>query len=223
MTVRTRGENVMRRRKIYILSAFLAALVLTACASTRVTSDWSDPSYGKQPAKVLVLSSAKQTADLRLIEEEFAAELKSSGVDAVPGYTVLPEGKRIDREAVEAKARELGADAVLVAKLVDKKTERDYVPGTAYGPPAGYYGYSGYYPGAYGGFYGAYPGGYSPGYVTERVYGIAEATLYDMATGKPVWAATTETEMRGNNSKEITSYVEQVVNAMKKKELIPSG
>jgi hypothetical protein len=207
-----------------MLSVFLAALVLTACASTRVTSDWSDPSYGKQPAKVLVLSSAKQTADLRLVEEAFAAELKSSGVDAVPGYTVLPEGKRIGKEAVEAKARDIDADALLVAKLVDRKTERDYIPGAAYGPPAGYYGYSGYYPGLYGGFYDAYPGGgYSAGYVTERVYGIAEATLYDLATGKPVWSATTETEMRGNNRKEIKSYVEQVVKAMKKKDLIPSG
>lgn len=210
------------KQKTYMLSAFLAALVLTACASTRVTSDWSDPSYNKQPAKVLVMSSVEQTADLRLIEDELAAELKSSGIDAIPGYTVLPEGKRIDREAVEAKAKELGADAVLVAKLVDRKTERDYVPGNVYGPPAGYYGYSGFYPGP--GFYGAYPGGaYSSGYVTERVYGIAEATLYDLAIGKPVWSATTETEMRGNNRKEIKSYVEQVVKAMKKQELIPSG
>jgi hypothetical protein len=199
-----------------MLPVILASvLVLASCASTRVTSDWADPSYQKKPGKVLVVTSAEQNANLRLVEEEFVNQLKSSGVDAVPGYTVLPESARGDKAAVEAKARELGADAVLATRLVDRRTERDYVPG-------GYYG-AGPYGGYYGGYYGAHPGGYAPGYVTERMYVIAQADLYDVTTGKPVWSAATETELHGDNRNEIKSFVDQVVKSLQEKDVIPGG
>ena len=201
--------------KQMLLTFVAAALVLASCSSTRVTSDWADQSYQKKPGKVMVVALAQQNADLRLVEDEFVNQLKSSGVDAVPSYAVLPDTAQRDKTAVEAKARELGADAVLVTRLVDRKTEREYVPGTPYGP--------GPYGGYYGGYYGAHPGGYSPGYVTEREYGIADANLYDVTTGKPVWSAVTETEMHGNNRKEIRSFVDQVVKDLKKKDMIPSG
>ncbi len=224
----------MRTNYTYMrVTLIAAALVLASCASTRVTSDWADESYRKQPNKVVVMALMDQIAERRLIEDEFVSEFKSSGVEALASYAVLPEAKPGDREAIAAKVRELGADALLMARLVDRKTERDYVPGAPYIPPASYYDLHsyygrfyppGFYSGPYAGFYsGAYPGGYSPGYVTERVYGIAEANLYDVTTGKLVWSAVTETEMRGNNRKEIKSYVDQVVKSLRKKNLVPSG
>ena len=228
------GDKGMRTKITYMrLTLIAAALVLASCASTRVTSDWLDESYQKKPNKVVVMALVDQSADRRLIEDEFVGELKKSGVEALPGYAVLPEARPGDREAAAAKVKELGADALLITRLVDRKTERDYVPGTPSLPPAGYYDWHSYYgrfhhpglyPGPYAGYYsGAYPGGYSRGYVTERVYGIAEANLYDVTTGKLVWSAVTETEMRGDNRDEIKSYVDQIVKSLRKKNLVPNG
>lgn len=214
------------------LMLIAAMLILASCASTRVTSDWVDESYRQKPDKVVVMALIDENANRRLIEDEFVAELKKSGVEALASYAVLPEAKPGDKEAVAAKVKELGANALLITRLVDRKTERDYVPGTPYIPPAGYYDWHsyygrfyppGFYPGPYAGYYsGGYPGGYSPGYVTERVYGIAEANLYDVTTGKLVWSAVTRTEMRGNERKEIKSYVDKVVKSLKQKNLLPN-
>lgn len=213
-----------------------ALLIASSCASTRVTSDWKDESYVKKPGKILVLALLNDGAQRRLMEDELVSQLKSEGIDAIPGYTVLPEGKPQDKEVIAAKVREVGADTLLLTRLVDKKTVQEYVPGTPYYPPTAYHDWYGYY----GGFYPAYPGyargyapggpppyppgyppGYSPGYTTETVYNIAEANLYDAATGKIVWSARTESQAQGNDERAIKSYVSQIMKSLRKQNVIP--
>ena len=206
------------------LSLIAAAMLLaTACATTKVTSDWKDPSYAKKPGKMLVMALLDDGGQRRLLEDELTNKLKSAGVDAVPGYTVLPETGTAAKEVIEAKVRELGADSVFMTRLVDRRKVEQYVPGSgAYYPPSGYhsmYGYYGYQPYAYG--YGAGGvGPYTPGYTKETVYNIAEANLYDAATGKLVWSARTESEMRGNDRKAVDSYASQIVKSLKKQGLV---
>lgn len=210
-----------------------AMFVVTACATTKVTSDWKDPSYSKKPGKVLVLALLNDGGQRRLLEDELAGRMKSAGMDAIPSYTVLPEAGPADKEVVAAKVRELGADAVFTTRLVDRKTVQEYVPGTAYYPPAGYHDLYSYYDGfyrpyapGYGGYppgYGAggvAPPGYSPGYTRETVYNIAEANLYDAATGTLVWSARTESEMRGNDRKAVNSYASEIMKSLQKQGLV---
>ncbi len=206
-----------------------AMFVVTACATTKVTSDWKDPSYGKKPGKVLVLALSNDGGQRRLLEDELAGRMKSAGMDAIPGYTVLPEDGRANKEVVAAKVRELGADAVFTNRLVDRKTVQEYVPGTPYYPPEAYHDLYGYYDGfypPYGPGYGGYGAGgvppprYSPGYTRETVYNIAEANLYDAATGTLVWSARTESEMRGNDRKAVNSYASEIMKSLQKQGLV---
>jgi hypothetical protein len=200
-------------------------LVSAACATTRVTSDWREESYQKKPEKILVLALLNETTRQRLVEDQLAGQLKESGIHAIAGYTVLPEGKPADREVLSGKVRELGADALLMTKLVDRKTVREYVPGTPYYPPTAYRDwysyYGGFYPGYSPGYAPGYPHAYTPGYTTETLYNIAEANLYDAATGKIVWSAVTETEMRGNDEKAIKTYASKIVKSLRKQGLVP--
>jgi hypothetical protein len=216
--------------------ALAALLIISACATTRVTSDWKESSYRKKPQNILVLSLTKDGAERRLMEDELASRLKSAGVTAVPSYTVLPGAGPADKETIAAKVRELGADAVLTTRLVDRKTVEEYVPGAAYYPPASYYNLYGYYDGFYppyppgytyppgygaGGYAPPYPPpAYPPGYTKETVYNIAEANLYDGATGKLVWSARTETEMGGNDRKAVKSYTSKIVKTLEKRGLV---
>jgi hypothetical protein len=217
-------KSTFRIMKIAVIAV---ALFITSCASTRVTSDWKDESYQKKPEKVVVMALLNEAAERRLMEDEFVGALNAAGINALPGYAVLTEGKP-DKEIVAAKVRELGADTLLMTKLVDRKTERNYVPGTPYLPPASYYDWYGYYGGFYPpppGYYpgyppGYYPPGYSPGYLVERVYDVAEANLYDVKTGKLVWSAVTENEIRGNDRKAIKSYVSEILKSLRKKNLV---
>jgi len=185
----------------------LGALLATACATTQLTSVWKDPSYQTRPAKVMVIGVAKNPLNRRLFEDEFVLQLKARGTKAIASYTVLSDKQQDDQAAIAAKVKTLGADTVLITRLVSKKTVQFYVPGTVYYPPPYYYNWPDYY--GYG-----YRYLYSPGYIAEDQYAVIETNLYETGTDKLVWAATSETAMNDADHKLIKSYIGIMVNSM---------
>jgi len=185
----------------------LAAMLVTACATTQLNSVWKDPSYQTRPARVMVIGVAKKPLKRRLFEDEFVVQLKAHGTEAIASYTVLPDKKQDDQAAIAAKVKELGADTVLITRQVSKKTVKTYVPGTVYYPPP----YYGTWPDYYG--YG-YRYMYSPGYIAEDEYAVIETNLYETRNDKLVWAASSETVMSDSNQSLIKTYVGVMVNAM---------
>ena len=185
----------------------LAAMLVTACATTQLNSVWKDPSYQTRPARVMVIGVAKKPLKRRLFEDEFVVQLKAHGTEAIASYTVLPDKKQDDQVVIAAKVKELGADTVLITRQVSKKTVKTYVPGTVYYPPP----YYGTWPDYYG--YG-YRYMYSPGYIAEDEYAVIETNLYETRHDKLVWAASSETVMSDSNQSLIKTYVGVMVNAM---------
>jgi hypothetical protein len=192
--------------KVYGLF-ILIPLMVTACASTQLTSVWRDPSYQTRPEKIMVVGVARNPINRRLFEDEFVRQLKSRGTDAIASYTVIPDKQQDDQEAIANKVKELGADTVLITRLVSKKIVQVYVPGTAYYPPP----YYGRWPDYYG--YG-YRYMYTPGYIAEDQYAIIETNLYDAKSDKLVWAASSETGIGDSNQNLIQSYISVMVNNM---------
>ncbi len=183
------------------------AILVTACATTELTSVWKDPAYQARPAKVMVIGVAKSPQIRRLFEDEFVNQLKAHGTDAIASYTVLPDLQPNDQGAIAAKVKEMGADSVLITRLVSKKTVQVYVPGTTYAPPPYYGTWSGYY--GYG-----YSNMYSPGYVAEDEYAVIETNLYETGNDKLVWTALSETVMGDSDQNLIASYIDVMVKAM---------
>jgi len=183
------------------------ALLLSACASTQLTSVWKDPSYRTRPAKILVIGMAKSPLNRRLFEDEFVRQLKSRGTDAIASYTVLPDEQQGNQAAIAKKVAELGADTVLITRLVSKKVVQVYVPGTPYYPPPFYDTWPNYY--VYG-----YRYMYTPGYVTNDEYAVIETNLYDAKTDKLIWAASSETGINDSDKNLIKSYIKVMVNNM---------
>jgi len=191
----------------------LMALLITACATTKFTSVWKDPSYRGQPRKIMVIGVAKKAINKRIFEDEFVQQLKARGTDAVASYTVMPDEKQADNTAIAATMKEQGADVVLISRLASKKTVHTYVPGTVTYPPAYYGTWRDYY--GYG-----YQAVYTPGYVAEDEYALMETNLYDADSGKLIWSASSETEIRGSDQNRIKSYVGVMVNAMAEQRLL---
>jgi hypothetical protein len=183
------------------------ALLLPACASTKLTSVWKDPSYQSRPSKILVIGMARSPLNRRLFEDEFVRQLKSRGTDAIASYTVIPDVKQGDQAVIAKKVAELGADAVLITRLVSKKVVQVYVPGTPYYPPPFYDTWPDYY------IYG-YRYMYTPGYITNDEYAVIETNLYDAKTDKLIWAASSETGINDSNQNLIKSYIKVMVNNM---------
>jgi hypothetical protein len=185
----------------------LAAMLVTACATTQLNSVWKDPSYQARPARIMVIGMSRNPLNRRLFEDEFVVQLKARGTEAISSYTVLPDKQRDDQAAIAAKVKELGADTILITRLVSKKTVQTYVPGTIYYPPPNY----GTWPDYYG--YG-YRYMYSPGYIAEDEYAVIENNLYETRHDKLVWAASSETVMRDSYQDMIKSYIGIMVKAM---------
>jgi len=193
-------------RNPFVLPILMVMLV-AACATTQVKSVWKDPTYQVRPAKIFVIGMAKNPGVRRLFEDEFVMQLKAHGTEAVSSYTALPDKQLNDEQLIAAKVKELGADTILITRLVSKKTVQVYVPGTAYSPPAYYGTWSGYY--GYG-----YSNMYSPGYYAEDEYAVIESNMYDTGNDKLVWSASSETVMGDSNQELIKTYIETMVNTM---------
>ncbi len=191
----------------------LIAMAAMACATTSLTAAWKDPSYQGHPQRIMVIGVAKRPLIKRLFEDEFTRQIKARGTDAIASYTVIPDDKQSDQTVIAAKMKEVGADAVLITRLVSKKTVQVYVPVGPYYPPPYYGTWPDYY--AYG-----YRSIYAPGYVAEDEYAVVETNLYCCKDDKLLWSASSETQIRGSDVRLIKSFVGVMVNAMIQQDLL---
>jgi len=203
---------MIRTSRNLIIGLFIAMLI-TACATTKLTSVWKDQSYQKKPLKIMVIGIARKPVNKRIFEDEFVRQLQELGTNAIAGYTVLPDLQQPDYGVIADKMKEYGADAVLITRLVNKKTLKTYVPGTVYNPPVDYYNWRDYH--RYG-----YQAVYTPGYTVEDEYAVVETNLYDAGTEKLVWSVSSETEIRGTDQSLIKSFIRTMVNAMSNEGLL---
>ena len=183
------------------------AMLVTACATSQLNAVWKDPSYQARPHRVMVIGVAKNPVNRRIFEDEFVRQLNTHGTEAIASYAVLPDRQEGDHAVIAAKLAQLGADTVLITRMVSKKTVQFYVPGTAYYPPP----YYGTWPDYYG--YG-YQAMYTPGYMAEEEFAVIETNLYEARNDKLVWSASSETGLSGPDQNRIKSYIGTMVKTM---------
>jgi hypothetical protein len=195
-----------------LLPILAATLMLTACAATRIINQWSNPDYAVGSfKKILVIGVSKQTSIRRIFEDEFVAQLKALGVDAVPSYEFIPEDGQVLESRLRETVKQVGADAVILTRLVRVEKKADVVPGP-YGPfPA--FGFYRWYSSAWVGFY-------EPPRVNFYDIYISETSLYDVAKDRLVWRGIAKTTDLGDIGKEMKEYVEVVIRALNKKNLL---
>jgi hypothetical protein len=191
-------------------------MILAACATTEIKTVWIDGSYKGGPLlKILVMGLAKDQTIKRLYEDEFVNQLKAHGVQAVPSYSVIPQEKMGDENYISEKGKELGIDAALVTRLVDRKTIQTYYPPETFYTPAPYYrGWHGYYRSSYDYMV-------SPGYIATDEAVVLETNIYSMQTNQLIWSALSETFLEGSSKKLIQSLVQKLISDMAAKDLLP--
>jgi len=185
----------------------VVAMLLTSCVTTQINTVWKEPSYQSRPAKIMVIGVAKNPLNRRIFEDEFVTQLKIHGTEAIASYAVLPDRQQEDHVVIAAKVKDLGADAILITRLVSKKIVKTYVPPSPYFPPP----YYGTWPDYYG--YG-YRYMYMPGYIAEDEYAVIETNLYEANSDKLIWAASSETGIRDSKQAQIREYIGVMVKNM---------
>jgi len=189
-----------KARQMLFFLLLITSLLASACATTAVTNAWRDPTYQGPIKKVLVIGVSQKKAVQRFFEDEFVRQLRAAGTDAIAGYTILPYEEDINKDFIAAKAKESGADTVLVTRPLGRTTERTYVPGQVYAVPAPYYRWGSYYGQAY-----------SPGYVVEDEYVYVETNLFDLQSEKLIWSAQSETLLSAGNRGLIESFIKTII------------
>lgn len=185
-------------------------LLLTSCSATTMSAVWKDPNYqGGKLKKVLVVGVAKDDVIRRLFEDEFTRQLKAHGTDAYPSYSMIPSTEMLDEDTVNAKTANLGMDAILVTRFVNKKKETVYTPGTTY--------YA-------GGWYNWYSRGYgyatSPGYYSEYEVISLSTNIYDTQSGKMIWSGMSDTVTGGSVQVEIKELIDAITKSLTANQLI---
>jgi hypothetical protein len=194
------------------LPILAAALLFTACATTKIINQWSDPSYTSPSFKrIIVIGVSKQNSIRRTFEDEFVAQLKALGIDAVPSYLFIPEAGQVEESRLKQAVKQAGADAVIMTRLVRVEKKAEMTPGR-YSPFPGF-GFYRWYSSAWVGFYEP------PRLDFYDIY-ISETSLYDVMNDRLVWSGIAKTTDIGDIQKEIKEYVQTVIKALTERNLL---
>ena len=147
----------------------------------------------------------------------------------VSSYKDLRSASDADLKAVSERVLANGADSVLMARMLGKRTEQVVTPGRISGYSSGPYGYPGsnayappdpYYRN-WGSYYDRrFEATYEPATVTEFQVATIEANLYDAKSGELIWSAQLETVVDANLQKLITDFVTTVIKDLQRQGLI---
>lgn len=191
----------------------LMTVLITACSTINVKAAWKNPAYLNHPQKIMVIGLSKSTAIRRVFEDEFVRQIRIRGADAIASYTVLPDTDKNDQEAIAEKLTELGADTVLITRLVSKRNVRIHVHGTTFIIPPFHEKWRNYYTHEYQIIR-------TPGYDIEEEFALLETNLYDAASDDLIWTAWSEAGIAGATQSLIKSYIGAMVKNMADQKLL---
>ena len=198
---------------VRILTMLIAVQVVAGCATTTpIVSEWRNPAYSSASFRRIVVGSlGGDTSIRRNFEDEFVAQLRAAGIDALPSYRVIPDDEKIDETKLKQAAQKSGADAALFARLIQVEEKRQYGPS--------------YFPNTSFGIFGSHVGaswyglGGAPSVYRYNEY-VSETTLFDMGKNEVVWTGTIKTTEPENVRTAIKSYVDTVMKTLQEKNLI---
>ena len=203
-------------------TAAFCMLIAASCSLTNLNAVWKDPQYqGGKLENILVVGESSNQVVRRIFEDEFTARLKTRGTNAIPSYTIFPSENTLDKDAIESKSRDLGIDAMLIARVVDTKTKKQLTPA-----PSNYYYRDIYFydwPNPNSRFYsGSFPGRYYNDRLYYSEYEVVnlETNLYETQNGKLIWSALSDTVLGGSSELEISSIVEKIMKNLSENQLI---
>jgi len=178
---------------IFCMLAAIYMLFSASCSTTTMKIVWKNKNYqGEKLKKIFVIGVAENPTMRRVFEDEFAKQLKAHGTNAVSSYSLIPSKELIDRDTVESKMKIVGADAVIVTSLLDRKNRRIY-DSNSLGYTRGWYR-------TYSQYHEAVQYRESRGDYYEYEVVTLETNLYEIRNGKIIWSGLSETHLDSSPS-----------------------
>jgi hypothetical protein len=199
-------KPLAKRLALFLIACFCLP---ASCATTKMTDVWRNDTFRGTIRKVVVIGIFPEPDTRKIFEGEFAARLKERGVDATASYKIVSDAELPDKEVVIERIRKLGADAVLVTRVVDMETVKTHVPGQAYVVPIYYSDYGTYY---------TYIS--KPGYTVQEGHADTETNLYGLGDGKLIWSGRSKTKFSATRYELIQAFVNIMIDGLSDAKLI---
>jgi len=188
-------------RNLLPVLAPISAILLSACASTKMEAQWSNPEFRNAKLRdqsVLVACQARDFTVQAVCEDQIASQLAARGVKPIK-FAVANTGTAPTNEAIDAAAKRANARAVY------RTTLSTSIPTVSPGPTIGIgVGGGGYRGGAAGGI--SMPIG---GSTVSEAY-AADTAIVDVATGKLMWSGRATSPTGGD----VTSQLSELTRVM---------
>ena len=198
----------MKRIILFLsLVTVLAASGTTSIAQTVTTDVWKDKGQVGPAQKVSVLWLARVKQNRLLAENEFVRQLKTRGLAAMPGYVVIPPDRQVEKEEVLAKFQALGVDAVVILRVINKQAAQTPIPAAG---PIGPAHLTGFYQFVYDAPVPDEPG---PVYL--------ETNVFDVRTGKRVWAARSVTKVDVVDQQAVSDFIRLMIDRLASDGMVP--
>jgi hypothetical protein len=193
-----------------LLPLLLLALALggvTVLADAKFTTTWGAPEARTTNFKGRKVAALVVSEDLSLRmsgEEALARELSARGIEGTAAYRQIPAPELKNPDAAKQWFERDGVAGVVALKPVSQDKVKRYTPDIWATP-------------YYSTFWGFYPYSWSTTYVvgstaTDTVI-VVESLIYDVATGKLIWAGVSES----TNPKSLQKLVADIVKEAAKK------
>ena len=184
----------------------MGLLLLAACTTTQVLNEWrntdgTDTRFGH----LMVVALFKQDQTRRIFEDEFAWQISNLGTMVTRSYNLVPSLNENTTERLTTIAQAVGADGVLVIRLVNRKPRAKT---TADNSPPGPMNLSGF-------LQYSWKDNYDPPELMTNAVMTVESRLFDAKKRKLVWALTTESKNQFGMKWEINLLAKRVLSKLK--------
>jgi hypothetical protein len=190
----------------------LLAALLSSCVGTSLKQTWKSPDYHNGPVSKTAALAVDERGYVRsAFESRFVLELRKHGINSFTTFETLSLAEINDDKAAAAeRLRSIGAETLLILRLVDSSTSY----GEAYVGTSAYNTWYDYYAMAYG---------IGHSYGNQKQNTLLETTMFDLKTNKRIWSGLTETVTAYDTDRvaEMDKVVAKVVAAMKKDGIVP--
>ncbi len=197
----------MRMKKKTIMGTLLLAVVFMSlsCATPQnLKSSWRNSTYtGPAYKKMMVVVMTRQAGMRQSMENEFARQLKSRGVEVATCHEFIPDPEKISAEELVRVGKGMGIEGYLIARLLGTGTEARYTA-----PAVSLYQVSGY-------LY------VNQGKTQWNEVANLESLVYDGKTSDLVWRATVDVVAPSGSEGQVSNFVSMIVKTLSKDKMIP--
>ncbi len=194
------------------LGSVSAAVLLSACATTQMDAQWTNPEYqgrNVRGASVLVACEAPDLTVQRICEDQLAAAVSARGAKPTLNSQLSTTGSPAGNDPYLAAAKRVGARAIVRMTLsAGQAVAVDSGPSIGIGVGGGSGGYRG--GGTFGGVGIGFPIG---GSRVSQAFG-AETALIDPANGATMWSGRASSSTAQNVTGQITELAQTTIEAL---------